>query len=183
MAFTCLVHYDLLGVFPIYPYGRHTTGREPVLDHNNIWLPKPGTDTSPSSFRPIVLYEVPGNNDDDDYDDFWTDVQDADDDGTVDTGSDPFDTGSGPFDTGSGPFDTGSGTSCTSDRPNVRTDDGTCTVANGPSPPPSDQVYTASAEVPSSSSFDYIDDEDINGDYNDNEDYEAPGEEKDDDIF
>jgi len=82
----CVVHYDLLGWLPIYPYGRRAAvheardrGPDAALNFDDgPWIPRPGTDPYVASYpRPTVLVRDYGDIDYDE-DDFWTEVTDAD---------------------------------------------------------------------------------------------------------
>lgn len=160
----CVVHYDLLGLFPLYPYRRYTykvNKQQPaMMNFNyNMWLPKPGTDTTDYYSYPTILVN--------DYDDdaYWADVTNANDDDDD--------------------ADIGSTSSCPSAQSN---DEETCSAAarddfnQTPKTAHADdnRVYIAPADgaPPLSSSFG-----NFKYEYEDNDDYTAPGEERDDDVF
>lgn len=80
LALTCVVHFDLLGLFLAHPYGRrivYTDNEQqqyqPRSELDHIWIPRPGTDPNTLYFipQPVIL---PVNVDD--GDDYWTDSDD-----------------------------------------------------------------------------------------------------------
>uniref|UniRef100_A0A2S2PWM5 Uncharacterized protein n=1 Tax=Sipha flava TaxID=143950 RepID=A0A2S2PWM5_9HEMI len=178
MTIAYVVHYDLLGLFPTYSHGQqhaHTTAGEhqhrreygPMVDFDHEWLPKPGTDPNVHQHPgPIVLQmdDLDGiDDDDDDDDDFWSEVTDPNGDDTSDRAA--------------------SHGGCSADDAGAKsTDNDTDTCpARGYSGFPTTDVPPPSND----------DDEDLNttdGDhdldaYDEYDDFVAPGEEHDADVF
>lgn len=190
----CVVHYDLFDLFLMHPYGRRggasdderqpTRRRrpeqdvperdhrqrpvydgEPVTPFDSVLVPGPGTDPYVANTllrRPTIVVDDYGDRGDRRHywmdDDYWTVDADADANGWIDiqTSDDDHDDKSG--------VDCGGGDTV---------DEHTAAAAAAGS--------TAGPPSPVPSSFDYDDGDDDGYEYD--EDYTAPGEERDEDIF
>ncbi|XP_025191362.1 uncharacterized protein LOC112591678 [Melanaphis sacchari] len=149
VAMACVVHYDLLGLFPIYPYKRRIMYmdnkrlHQPASEVDHLWIPKPGTDlnTFYSLPQPVILYDHDG-----DGGSYWTDSDDYDYDDSIHGYRE-------------------------------NTDDKSS----------DDQVHrrcsTSDTDVDSVLATIMTQEPNIPDDYDDDNDYIAPGQEKDDDIF
>ncbi|VVC32680.1 Hypothetical protein CINCED_3A020589 [Cinara cedri] len=191
----CLVHYDLLGLMSNYhPYRQrthvqfdeqHERHHYPVLEFDNLWMPRRGTDTQNAYyFKPTILVN---NFDNNDNDDFWSvgsdDDRDSENDDfwNVDTDDDEDNKPANIESTSSSPS-----TGVCNDNDAVTR---TCFFGNKSDAsdktnqqPPQSNFHTALTPVSnimltSSPDNHYSDDED------DDSDYYAPGEERDDDVF
>lgn len=164
----CVVHYDLLGWFQTYPYyGKRAyvadnpqVHHEPELELEHIWIPRPGTDPTVSfSLRPTTIVM-----EDYDIDDFWTEVDDMTDDydGTVNIEVGAVDT------------------SCSVKSDNAE-QGGTCSVRGDTG---ANVVHRQSPgeHIVQSSYLSQPKNGGDDGDGDDN-DYVAPGEERDNDVF
>lgn len=211
----CVVHYDLFGLFPTYPYGRHARNTaderrpqkqqqepeqkqryyEPVQSAiDDMWIPRPGTDPHSQFQRPTIVVHDYGDyrTDASDYwmdDDYWTEVTDVENDDRAldrDDGHDDDDDDDDESwtevttDADDGGAD---GTGRKSAGSDVQAD-GAAGGDTCQAPPRSpvtankgcDGVMTV-VEPPLSPLLSFDDD------YEYDEDYMAPGEERDDDVF
>lgn len=163
----CVVHYDLFGLFSLYPYRRHTytvnkqQQQQPVLmDFDQVWIPRPGTDPNTNTYYPYPTILVDDYEDDDD-DAYWSEVRNADDES--DNGN--------------------CGAMSSDNHPVVHpADRGTCFAnaahGNFDQKPKSADINRVSITPP----FSNFEDE-YNNSGEDDDNYTAPGEERDENVF
>lgn len=201
VTMACVVHYDLLGLFLTYPYGRyayttvgepqHQHDHQPVVDFNGMWMPKPGTDPNvryPGPKMDGLMHDLNLDFDldlgFDDDDDFWSEVTDPDDD--ANNGGERVDRAT-----------CSAGAKAAADDDTAGEDTGTCSAGGGggggggsgylhpgPSFPTVDLPPTRDDHVDEDQSANDHDNDFDDFDFDDDDDgFVATGEEYDDDVF